>query len=290
MADNAPEPVVTAAETVAPSQGPAAATPQAAAPSTVAGPAALSSPVVADAPVTAIETPASEPAAAAATAEPKSEAAVAPASNDGSLLGDTLKPEADPTAEKPVPEVAKVEPVQSDLPSYEKFTLPEGVTLDDSKLGNFNKILGEFETGTKTDHTKMQVLGQQLIDMYTGEAKDLSQRVAQNQIDVWNRTREGWKEDFRKDREIGGNRQQTTIKQCKAVLERYAASAGDTRAKALTKVFSLTGAGDNPAMIHFINWSSQFATERTRPVAATVPKAPVTNSRAQRRYAGSQGE
>ncbi len=108
--------------------------------------------------------------------------------------------------------------------------------------------------------------------------------MAQNQVDVWNRTREVWKEEFRKDKEIGGNRQQTTLKQCKAVLERYKASAGDARASELTKIFSMTGAGDTPAMIHFINWASQFATERAKPVPATVPKAPNTTSRSKRRY------
>jgi len=273
MAD---ETLIPAPETVAPSQSPATATPQAPAVEQAAVEPAALSPELAPAPEAA-------PVTETAAAEPAPES---PKAEDSSILGDVLKEEAQAEPEKPAEETAPdAEAVEElPLPTYEKFTLPEGVTLEDAKLGDFTKILGEFENGTKTDHTEMQVLGQKLVDMYTAEAKQMVDRVTQNQVDTYNRTREGWKEDFRKDPEIGGNRQQTTIKQCKAVLERYKASAGDSRFDALTKTLSLTGAGDNPALIHFVNWASQFATERARPVPATVPKAPNATSRSKRRY------
>ncbi len=275
MADETPT-TVPAPETVAPSQSPATATPQAPASEPAAvEPAALSP--AAEAPV-AEATPAPETTPAA---EPAPEA---PKSEETSLLGDLTKPDEPKAEEKPTEEAPKAEEPAIQLPTYEKFTLPEGVTLDEAKLGDFTKILGEFETETKTDHTKMQLLGQRMLDTYTKEATEAHQRMAQNQIDVWNRTREGWKEDFRKDKEIGGNRQQTTLKQCKALLDRYKASAGEARHNALVKTFSTTGAGDNPALIHFINWNSQFAVERAKPVPATVPKAPNTTSRSKRRY------
>jgi hypothetical protein len=242
-------------------------------------PAALS----AEAPAT-VETPAADtPAPADASPETPTPA------EDSSLLGDLAKPEpeapAEPekAAEAPAPEAeAPVEDLP--LPEYEKFTLPEGIELEDAKLGDFTKILGEFENGTKTDHTKMQVLGQRLIDMYTAEATQLAERVQKNQVDVYNRTREGWKESFRNDPEIGGKRQETTLKSCKAVLERYKASAGDNRHGELIKTFALTGAGDNPSLIHFMNWAAQFAVERAKPIPATVPKAPNTTSRSAKRY------
>lgn len=295
MADNkAPEPVVAPAPTVAPSQGPATATPPAPAPAAAAEPAAFSSPETAPATESAVSLPAADAPAAEVDPLPISQqeqpTTEAPKANDSSILGDLTKPEEVKAEEKPAAEAPKAEEPAIVLPTYEKFTLPEGVTLQDEKVGEFTKLLGEFETSSKADHAATQAFGQKMVDLYTKEAAELSERVSKNQVDVWNRTREGWKENFRKDREIGGNRQQTTLKQCKAVLDRYKSSAGDDRYAALTQTFSLTGAGDHPAMIHFINWSSQFATERARPVAAVVPKSPNPNSRAQRRYAGSNGD
>lgn len=280
LADETPTPVP-ASETVAPSQGPATATPQAPAVETAAvEPAALSPEAPATVETPATETPAAEPAP---EGETKTE--------DSSLLGDLAKePEAKPEAEaeRPAEEAKAPEaeaPVEEfPLPTYEKFTLPEGIELEEAKLGEFTKILGEFENSTRTDHTKMQLLGQKMVDMYTSEAKELVTRVQQSQVDVYQRTREGWKEDFRNDPEIGGKRQETTLKSCKAVLERYKASAGDSRHAALVKTFGLTGAGDNPSLIHFMNWAAQFAVERAKPVPATVPKAPNTTSRSAKRY------
>lgn len=281
MADD-PQTPAPAPETVAPSQGTATATPQAPASEPAAvEPAALSP----DAPAPAEAAPAEVAPAPETPAEPAPDAPKA--DEPSSMLGDLAKPEAEAKPEeKPAEEVPPAEeaPVDLPLPTYEPFTLPEGVKLDDARLGDFTKILGEFENGTRTDHTKMQVLGQKLVDMYTAEAQEMATRVHQHQIDTWSRTKEGWKEAFRNDQEIGGKRQETTLRTCKQVLERYKASAGDARHSDLIKTFGLTGAGDNPAMIHFINWAAQFAVERAKPVPATVPKAPNTTSRSARRY------
>lgn len=288
------DPVLQPDQTVAPStsQGPdVTATPPAAAPAAAAEPEALSS----AAPAPAAD--AAPPPAASVDAPPASDTTQQPEpAADGSLLTDakTKAPEA-PKAEAEAPktdaapaaEAAPTEPAPP--PTFEAFTIPEGVTLDDAKLGDFTKALGEFESGTKADHAQVQALGQRLVDMYTAEAKDLVQRIQTNQVETWNRTREGWIEEFRKDPEIGGNRQQTTLSQCALVIERFGAESGAENEAALRDAFKVTGIGDHPAMIRFINWASKFATERARPVAAVVPKPPVANTRAQRRYGNQNG-
>lgn len=165
--------------------------------------------------------------------------------------------------------------------------MPEGAKFDDAKMGEYTKTLGEFEATTKADHAEMQKFGQRLVDMYVAEAKETAQRMQTAQVDNWNRVRETWKEEFRADPEIGGNRQDTTIRHCGAVLEAYGAHAGTEREAALRLAMRVTGAGDNPEMIRFINWAADYTTEKARPVAANVPKAPLGNSKAKARYRGS---
>lgn len=286
MAD---EPVASAAPiapAAAPSQGPAsAATPQAAAPApsetVVAAPAASSqaAPPVATEPVAAVETPAAEvkPAEPAKPAEaPKEPASIL---SDAKTTAEPPKAEEKPAAE-PISEAAP-------LPKFEAFTLPEGLTRDDEQMGKFSNLLGQFEVESKLPHELVQKHGQQLVDFYIEQQKQAGERMVQLQRDNWERMQDSWRTEFRDAPDIGKNRQDTTIRQCGALMERYGQMMGADKEASLRMAWRVTGAGNHPDVIRFLNWASQFAVERARPVAAIVPKQPVVKSRATRRYAGS---
>lgn len=266
----------------------AAPAPEPAAPAVVETPQAPSAPVAAEpAPpsqASAEPSVAADGAAAGDAAKP-SPAEVAQPEPEQSLLSQAAEPPKE--GEAPKPEEKPADAVT--LPAFDTFALPEGVKLDEKLNGDFAKLLGTFETESKLPHDAVQKLGQQLVDFYVNEQRQVQDRANQLMTENWNRTREGWRDQFKSDSEIGGNARETTIKRAGAVLERYGAEHGPNHLAELRQVLSMTGAGDHPAVIRFVNWASRFTVERARPVAAVVPKAPVVASRSQRRYGNNSG-
>lgn len=239
------------------------------------------------------------PVVEAPVVEPVVETPVAPTTEERapSLLSeakaeDPAKPEV--KAEDPKPVEAKVEPAKPlPAPTYEKFTLPEGVTVTEEKIGSFTGILGEYENKIAADptqaHSVVQDLGQKLVDFYVGEMKEGAERNARLQRETWDRTIEGWRGEFRDDPDIGGNRSDTSLSRMGALLEMYGQKAGTERLSKLRDVFTATGAGDNPEVLRFVHWAASRLVETPRPVAAITPRAPVITSRAQRLYRNTPG-
>jgi hypothetical protein len=249
------------------------------APAAAAPPAAASPAPAAEAPApapAAPETPAPAPDAPAADAPPAAEASKAEAAKaPGSLLGDAGKEPVAP-AEAPKEPTAPAEG-EAPKPVYAALTLPEGVTLDDSQVNVFTDMVADFELTTKADHAAVEGFRQKLADFYVDETR----RQLQAQAEMWNRTREGWRNDFIADKEIGGNRQQTTLSRCGAMIEQYGGTP--VQKKELREALAVTGTGDHPALIRFINNMARVLSEG-KPVPAVVPKSPVTKSKASRRY------
>lgn len=211
-----------------------------------------------------------------------------------SLLSEAKSEETKPAEEaKPEEPKAEAEPAKPEtpLPTYEAFKIPEGITVDDAQMGAFTGILGELENKLAADpasaHAVMQEMGQRMLDLYATETAEAAQRMSRLQHDTWVRTREGWVSDFRADPEIGGNRQNTTIQRCGALLELYGRSVGADREGALRDVFSMTGSGDHPEVLRFMNWLADYAVEKPRVVAALAPRAPQPGTRAERLYRNS---
>ncbi len=197
---------------------------------------------------------------------------------------------AEPNAEAKPAEAPAQDPAQpAPLPTYVELTLPEGVQLDKAKVSEFDQKLGKFQAARNLSTEDMQALRQELADFYIKDQQEATARVQQMQHDVWERTRDQWKEDFRKDPEMGGNKEQTTIRQAGAAMERFGQVMGSQAEADLRMALRVTGAGDHPAIIRFVQWASRYNTEQAKPVPATVPKAPNTNTRAAKRYGGNQG-
>ena len=222
----------------------------------------------------------------------------APATQPAPSLLSTAKPaEADqPTGQPPEAEAAQppgeappAEPLP--LPTYEAFALPEGVQLDQERQSAFTAILGETENkivSTPAEaHALVQEMGQRLVNLYLEEAQATSERVAQQQQQVWSQTREQWVSEFKDDPEIGGNRRDTTLARCGAMVELYGRSVGPQQEQALRDAMTLTGAGDHPELLRFINWAAGYAVENSRMVAAPAMPQPIPMSRAQRMYRNS---
>lgn len=268
----------TAANTGVPEPGSASVTPPVA---DTTAPAASSSPPE------LVVTP--EPAAEAPAAEP--------AEKPASILSEaTAEPLAEP--EKPVEPEAKAEETKPaeplPPPTYEAFKLPEGVTLAEDKLGEFTGVLGEFEQKVAADpaqaHAAAQEFGQKLLDLYVSESRAAADRYTQLQQETWQRTIEQWKADFRADPELGRNRRETTLKQMGGLMDLYGQTVGPDKLQAVRDVFTMTGAGDHPEVLRFVNWAASRLTETARPVVPMMPRAPVPGaSRAARLYKNTNG-
>jgi len=240
-------------------------------------------------------TGASAPSPAAPSPSPETAAPETPAAQPAPSLLSTAKPaEADPATDQP-PSVeaeanaAPAEPLP--LPTYEAFVLPEGVSLDAERQSAFTAILGETEqkivTSPAEAHALVQEMGQKLVNLYLDEAKANSERLAQQQQQVWTQTREQWVSEFKDDPEIGGNRCDTTLARCGAMVELYGRSVGPQQEQALRDAMTLTGAGDHPELLRFINWAAGYAIEKSRMVAAPAMPQQMPMSRAQRMYRNS---
>lgn len=218
---------------------------------------------------TAGAAPAVEPAKADAPAADPAKAAepAAEPQKDTSLLGGE-KVETKPaegaddkknTEGEAKPEDKKDESSQSvdpaPLPTYDEFKLPEGITLNDSSesLGTFNKILGEFESGEKT-HESFQKFGQDLVNYHVTQLQNSVQKVADEVAKTystqWENQRNGWKESFMKDPEIGGNKAEVTLNAAKDFL----ATHGGTPEQQVEfkKFLDETGVGNHPSLIRLL--------------------------------------
>lgn len=216
-----------------------------------------------------------------------------PVTAEATFLNVEPSVEAKPAEEKPkdkVPDVKvedkkpdaveqkKEEAVQSDepapLPTYEPFTLPEGVKLDDARMGEFTKDLGEFQALTKADQKSVQEFGQKLVDKYVAESQENVKRISEHYVNAWEKQKSDWKDALEKDPEIGGNRIQTT----KSSIQKALAKAPAEQLKAFSEYMNSSGIGNNPDVIRVISYLANkvnaYEQETAKPLAGTKPPSP----------------
>lgn len=255
------------------------------------------------------------PAASASTPLPAADAApISPASEPVSATPEVAVMPVEKTAlgsdpvitkdETPAPEVKTeaVEPTKEEgsqsaelapMPSYEAFKFPEGSALDDAKLNEFTKDLGDFQLKTKAEQAAVQEFGQKLVDKYVAEMQSVGDRLNEHYAKTWEKTKSDWKETFEKDPEIGGNRKDTTINGIVNAISQY---GGKPEQQAEFRQFvDQTGVGNHPALIRtFHNLVSEINRLKTtyesesgvKPLPGTKPQ-PEATSKVQRRYGKS---
>lgn len=216
-------------------------------------------PEVAATAATEVVAPAAEPVKTETSAQPdtskteivepvKTEVAAEPAKEETALGGEKeIKSETDAKSETDTKDESKLSDEPAPLPTYEAFTVPEGFTLEEGALVEFNKELAEFENTAKVDHTAMQAFGQKLVERYTAQIK----LIQENADKQFNTIVEGWKSEFEKDTELGGNRRETTLDTIRQAVE---AHAGTPEQLAEFRTFvNTTKTGENPAFIRLVH-------------------------------------
>lgn len=207
-----------------------------------------------------------------------------------SLLGADKAPELTEPQKDSSQETVEVkeEPSQSDepapLPSYEAFTLPEGVTANPERLTTFTNSLGELENAIKSNptaaHDLMQSFGQRFVDMHIAEMKSLSERLTQANTEAQDRQGNEWKDSFLKDPDIGGNRQETTLKSALEFIQTH--GGNEAQQQEFRELMDKTGVGNHPAMIRMLANAGRNYSEG-KPLPATQPM-PQSRSKIQTRY------
>lgn len=252
--------------------------------------------------------PAAEPATPAVPAQEDVPAVPAEKPAEATLLGDDAAAETAPAtpdtpdtttpAEAPkegdAPKEGEAEPKkeeasQSDepapLPTYEAFTLPDGFQMDDAKLGEFTKELGEFQNLTKADQKAVQEFGQRLVDRHIALTQEHQQRLVEHFTTTWEKQKNDWKDAFEADPEIGGNRKDTTLKAAKEFIRTY--GGDESQRKEISKLMNETGIGNHPALIRLLAKAGEQLAEG-RPLPAQKPPA-APQSKVDKRYGKSSG-
>lgn len=171
-------------------------------------------------------------------------------------------------------------PAQSEPHAFEAFTVPDGTKLDDKQVATFTGILNNAEFSP-------QQRAQALVDMHVGEMQRLTQQAAQQQRDVWTQQQNRWRDDFRADKEIGGNRAATSLGLAKSLIEELGGT--EEEVKATLAMLSYTGAGNHVGLIRVLHNAALRLSREGEPDTADPPNSAQGKSRQEKWY-GANGK
>jgi hypothetical protein len=200
----------------------------------------------------AVEKTDAEKAAEAAGEKPKTEAELK-AEADAAAATDPAK---DATAEAPPPAPIK----------YEAFKVPDGVTLDQERIGKFVEIAGPGQVN--------QDVAQNLLNLHVEEIQRVHQQAVDNQRKVWNTYIDTITNELRKDPDLGGNRLETSLSMAKAVIEEYLPAA---EAAEYCEMLKHNGMGNHRLqvkLLHAIGDKLNIFEDGLVPANPQAPKAP----------------
>ncbi len=183
-----------------------------------------SEPVIPDAGLLTATDPAKE---AASAEEPK------PGGETPPVEGETAEPVV------PVVEPREIEPV-----SYEAFTIPEGVTLQEEGLNKF--------TGLVSPLGVPQEAAQQLLDLGIAEIQRVHDFERTEQHRVWNETRAGWRTQIMSDPELGGGGKDQFEANRAAAVRAMDLFVPEQNREAFNQALMLTGMTDHPEFFRFL--------------------------------------
>jgi hypothetical protein len=135
---------------------------------------------------------------------------------------------------------ANVPPAQVSL---EDLKLPDGIALDAEAGKAFVDLLNNGELAGKDR-------GQGLLDLHQKEIARVADGMAKHQRKVWDDLNAGWKDQLRKDPELGGNRLNTSLSMAKAVIEEFLSPEDSV---ALLKHTDLNGMGNYPPFVRLLH-------------------------------------
>jgi hypothetical protein len=126
--------------------------------------------------------------------------------------------------------------------SITDLTLPEGVTLEAEGSKAFVDLMNNGELSSKDR-------AQGLIDLHRAELERVYAQVSDNQRRVWDDLNAGWRDQLRKDAEIGGNRLHTNLSKAKGMIEEHLTPDDAT---ALLRHVDSNGMGNFPPFIRLL--------------------------------------
>lgn len=243
--------------------------------------AALPAVEPADAPIAAADAPASpvgstETAPSAATEE-------APAAAPEALLsGAADVPAVAPAAEPPAAAVP-VEAPAAQAYDWQPFTLPDGLAapLDEARLTNLRDIL-------TTADLSPQDRAQQLLDLHVAEMRAYDEATLQRQMQVFEQTQVGWRDQFKGDPELGGAGARTSLQRANAAIRRFASEdrrfgeplgqpkngeARESDHSAFMDAMRVTGMINHPEMVRFLSRVENMLREPAGAAPAIGPSA-----------------
>lgn len=168
------------------------------------------------------------------------------AEENASFAGDSLLTGQEPTDSGQLETDAKApdgdgqetgQPQKLEAPeSYEAFSLPEGMEIDE-------EILGEFQQMAK-EHGLPQDQAQRYVDFGSKLVQQAQEGTVATLSDQWSETCAKWVEEIKADKELGGDNLPQTL----AVARKAISTFGDDN---LRQVLEETGMTNNPALLRF---------------------------------------
>lgn len=214
-------------------------------------------------PMDEVATDAGAAAGAAAPAATDTAASAAPAATDtpaeaSSLLGDLAKP-AD--AAKPEGEADAAKPADAPaVPEEYKFTMPEGVELDDKALPMVQDLFKEL--GLPQDKAQ-EVLTKLLeIDQARQPSPEQIQQQYEEQAAGLNKT---WGEECRKLEGLGGENFNKSLETCSQVMVKFASPE-------LRNFLTYSALGSNPEFFKFVHAIGSAMSQDTMEHGGAVSK------------------
>ena len=186
----------------------------------------------------------------------------------------------DAKADDKAPAPAEAEALAETPPAhtYEAFKVPDGLKLDDERVKTFTTILDDAKATP-------QERGQKLIDLFVDEVGKVQKARDVYQRETFDKLQNSWKDELRKDPEVGGNRMETALGLSKWVIEQF----GGTKQQQseLLAQLSYTGMGNNVGIVRLLNNLANMLSEGEIVPASPRP-AKDTRSRGERWY-GNNG-
>lgn len=166
-------------------------------------------------------------------------------------------------------------------PTYDTFTLPEGVTLVPERVQEFTSLLTKLETEGKADHATVQKFGQEAVNFYVAEVQKAVTEINSNLQNSWKQQKNEWKETFLKDPEIGGERSQTTVDSALKFVRTHGGTA--EQQQEFKSLMETSGLGNHPVMIRLLARAGEAMSEG-KPLAAQKPATTSVRSKVQTMY------
>lgn len=165
------------------------------------------------------------PAADPAPAAPET----APAAGAAAPADAAAAPEQAPEQAADTP--AATDPAKPAVPeTYQPFTLPEGMALDQAALDQFTPVARELGL--------TQEQAQKLVGLYAGQMAQVQEMAGQ----AWQQQRQEWQTAARRDPEFGGAKFDENLSLAKRALDQFGGPD-------LIEALNVTGAGDHPAVL-----------------------------------------